>query len=112
MYRTRGVILFCAVMLNGCSFLHVKVPVSAETEIPTGTATSWVDVRKKLQHLQECIKNDEQLDGSQLTITHVFQYLNITETTPGVREFVTATQKQESIYGKNTFIYLHSLEEK
>ena len=83
-----GGLFLCFVLFAGCA-----IPVSRTTIMPT-------DVAQTPQHL---IAKLDLLEAG-MELPQVFQLLDIKATTPGVREVVTAEEKQRILYGSAQLI--------
>jgi len=88
MMRLAGMLLWFFIVFVGCG-----IPVSRTTVIPKGVAQNPGDLIAKLDLLK-----------TGMEVGEVFELLEIKRTTPGVREFVTAEEKQRILYGATQLI--------
>ncbi len=92
-YKRRMIRLAAPVLLFFILFSGCGIPVSRTTIIPKGVAESPEHLMAKLDLLK-----------TGMEIGEVFELLDIKRTTPGVREFVTAEEKQRLLYGASQMI--------
>ncbi len=86
--RLAGMLFSFFILFAGCG-----IPVSRTTIIPKDVAQTPEDLIAKLELLKTGMEVDE-----------VFELLEIKRTTPGVREVVTAEEKQRILYGATQLI--------
>lgn len=88
MIRLAAPVLLFFILFAGCA-----IPVSRTTIIPKGVAQTPEHLMAKLDLLK-----------TGMEIGEVFELLDIKRTTPGVRELVTAEEKQRILYGATQMI--------
>jgi len=88
MMRLAGMLFWVFILFAGCG-----IPVSRTTVIPKDVAQNPEHLIAKLDLLKAGMESGE-----------VFELLEIKRTTPGVREVVTAEEKQRILYGATQLI--------
>jgi len=88
MSRLAALVFLSVFLFAGCG-----IPVSRTTIVPKGVAETPEQLIGKLDLLKSGMEIDE-----------VFELLDIKRTTPGVREFVTAEEKQRILYGATQLV--------
>ncbi|MGZ8531930.1 MAG: hypothetical protein ACXW6J_15120 [Candidatus Binatia bacterium] len=93
LYKRRMIRLAAPVLLFFILFSGCGIPVSRTSIIPKGVAESPEHLMAKLDLLK-----------TGMEVGEVFKLLDIKRNTPGVREFVTAEEKQRLLYGASQMI--------